>query len=80
MTHRWDSNSFTTPSQSGPESNGNEEVLHIHQTPRPESHNQMYFNVILRTRLHEQCYCYDENYLKDITIKISTKTSIIVEI
>ena len=38
----------TTPSQSGSESNGNEAVLHIPQTPQPEPHHQMHFNVILR--------------------------------
>ena len=38
----------TTPSQREFESNGNEEVLQIPQTPRLESHHQMQFNVIAR--------------------------------
>ena len=39
----------TTPVKSGPESNGNEKVLHIPQTPRLGLHHEMQFNVILQT-------------------------------
>ena len=34
--------------QSGPESNGNEGVLHIPQTPGLETHNQMQFSIAPR--------------------------------
>ena len=40
---------ITTPGQSGPESNGNEEILHIPQTPTLELYHQLLFNVILKT-------------------------------
>ena len=35
-----------TPGQRGLKINGNEEVLHIPQTPRQEPHHQMQFNAI----------------------------------
>ena len=34
LTHIMTLSCDTTPSQSGPESNGNEEVIHIHQMPK----------------------------------------------
>ena len=42
--------SITTPSQSVPENNGNEEVPHISKTLRLEPHDQRQFSVILRQR------------------------------
>ena len=41
LTRRWEPNSTTTPGQSRPESNGNEEVIHIPQTPRLQLLYQM---------------------------------------
>ena len=37
LTHRWDPTGTTTPNQSGPGSDGNEEVLHIPQGFRIEA-------------------------------------------
>ena len=45
------------PSQSGPGSDGNKEVLYTHQTPKLDLHYQIQFNVMLRT-LNCFKYCY----------------------
>ena len=48
---------ITTRGQSGTESNSNEGVLHILQTPRHGPHHQIQFNVILKI-LNEIKYCH----------------------
>ena len=40
---------ITTPGQSGPTKNGNEEVLHVPQIPGQSFHHQMEFSIIART-------------------------------
>ena len=41
LTHRWDHNRYYHSGQSGPESNGNEGVLHIPQASGLKYHHQM---------------------------------------